>query len=74
MNMAINKMQVAPYLAFKTRREYIRVALTPASLLSTVLYSKQETTHFLYNLHLVHNHFNELVKRLLASFRKLKVI
>ena len=44
--MAIYKMQVAPYLAFKTRREYIRVALTTASLLSTVLNSKQETTNF----------------------------
>ena len=54
--MAINNLQVAPYLAFKTRCEYIRVALTTASLLSIVLNSKQETTNFLYNLDLVHNH------------------
>ena len=40
--MAINNMQVASYLAFKIRREYIRVALTTASLLLTVLNSKQD--------------------------------
>jgi hypothetical protein len=40
---AINLLQVVSWPAFKTRREYIRVDLTTASLLSTVLKTGQET-------------------------------
>jgi hypothetical protein len=42
--MAMNNTQVAYYLAFKTRREYVHVALTTASLLSTVLKTREQTT------------------------------
>ncbi|NOT13145.1 MAG: hypothetical protein HOP23_15140 [Methylococcaceae bacterium] len=42
--MTINLLQVVSKLTFKTRREYIRVALTTASLLSSVLKTCQEIT------------------------------
>jgi hypothetical protein len=45
--------QVASTLSPKTRRKYIRVALATASLLSTVLKNKVETTR---NLQLVNSH------------------
>ena len=38
----MNKTQVASYQAFKTRREYVPVALPKASMLSTVLKTRQE--------------------------------
>jgi len=42
--MAMNKTQAASILFLKTRREYIRIALMTASLLSTVLKNSMETT------------------------------
>jgi len=42
--MAMYKPQVASNLSFKTRREYIHVALLTASLLSTALKNRLETT------------------------------
>jgi hypothetical protein len=41
--MAVNLSQVVFCLSFKTRHEYIPVALATASLLSTVLKTKQKT-------------------------------
>jgi hypothetical protein len=43
--MAMNLAQVASYSAFKIRQEHFYVALTVASLLPTILKTKQETAH-----------------------------
>ena len=43
MKMAVYIIPAASHLSFKTRREYIRVTLAIASLLSTVLKARWET-------------------------------
>ena len=61
--MSINKLQVISCLAFKTRREYFHVTLTTASLLSTVLKTRQETSTEINYLWFVHSHYDLLADR-----------
>ena len=55
--MTMNETQVISCMAFKARREYLLVALTTASLLSTALNTTQETTFQPYNLSFIHSHY-----------------
>jgi len=54
--MAMNKPQVTSILSLKTGRKYIHVALATASLLSTVLKNRMETTLEIHKLFFVHSH------------------
>jgi len=51
-------LQVTSILSLKTRRKYIHVALATASLLSTVLKNRMETTPEMNKLFFVHSHMD----------------